>query len=202
MPDPAAEGSVASTPAREVAGGNGGGGAGGGGGRQHKKKGEGGVPFYLDDGTIIRYTPTQPEDVALDRGGHLLRLPLLQPEDCEKLLGLTAKFDDWDALTDSVDRKPEQQHNIFDYAKVALRNDPAQSCRPYLPYCSVPRPVAALLTGHQRWPVIPLLHGGERARAAAHPREASWPQKPPPALGVPKKVCSELERGKCVTGNR
>ena len=33
------------------------------------------------------------------------------------MLALTDSFTDWDALTDSVDRKSEQQHNIFDLAK-------------------------------------------------------------------------------------
>ena len=73
--------------------------------------------FRLQNGTPIRYNCVGPENVSLARDDQLLRLQLFSPEECRKLLALLSEFNDWDALTDSVDRKSENQHNIFDLAK-------------------------------------------------------------------------------------
>jgi len=59
--------------------------------------------------------------VDVSRGERLLTLQLFAPAVCKQLIDLAATFDDWATLTDSVDRQPEQQHNIYDFAKVHLR---------------------------------------------------------------------------------
>jgi len=56
--------------------------------------------------------------VDVSRGERLLTLQLFAPAVCKQLINLAAAFDDWATLTDSVDRQPEQQHNIYDFAKV------------------------------------------------------------------------------------
>ena len=67
---------------------------------------------------MIHYNAVSPEEVALDRDGSLLRLPLLEPDQCTALLhAVTSTFSDWDALKDSVDGKSEHQHNIYDFAR-------------------------------------------------------------------------------------
>jgi len=74
--------------------------------------------FRLCDGNIIKYNEVDPSSaVTISRDGQLVRCQLFGPETCEKLLELTSTFTDWDALSDSVDRKSEHQHNIFDFAK-------------------------------------------------------------------------------------
>lgn len=74
-------------------------------------------PFPLEDGTLIRYRVVGPGEVHVSRDDQLLRFPLFETTECRKLIDLAATFSDWDALTDSVDRKSENQHNIFDFAK-------------------------------------------------------------------------------------
>mmetsp|Transcript_76496 Transcript_76496/g.153581 ORF Transcript_76496/g.153581 Transcript_76496/m.153581 type:complete len:271 (-) Transcript_76496:385-1197(-) len=94
-------------------------------GGSHSQKNSPGIlppvkPFYLDDGTtFIGYHAAAPDhsSVQLCRDGFLLRLPLFPPSECRKLLEMTTSFSDWDALFDSVDRKSENQHLIFDLAK-------------------------------------------------------------------------------------
>ena len=73
----------------------------------------------LTSGDSITYNAVPPEHpaVTLARDDMLLQFPLFPPGECQKLLNLTERFDDWDALSDSVDRKSENQHNIFDLAK-------------------------------------------------------------------------------------
>ena len=73
------------------------------------------VAFRLATGESIKYNSQPPYRLARD--DNLVQLPLFPRSECQKLLFLTERFDDWDALSDSVDRKSENQHNIFDLAK-------------------------------------------------------------------------------------
>lgn len=75
--------------------------------------------FRLENGMNLKYNYLDPNDpsVLLTRDNRLLWLPILDEDTCLKILSLTSQFDDWDALSDSVDKKSENQHNIFDMAK-------------------------------------------------------------------------------------
>jgi hypothetical protein len=76
------------------------------------------APFFLPNGTVIRYNCIDPlAHVALARDGQLVRSRLFEASECRKMIDICATFDDWGALVDSVDRKSENQHNIFDFAK-------------------------------------------------------------------------------------
>jgi hypothetical protein len=76
-------------------------------------------PHTLVNGLTLTYNNIPPDDpaVSLTRDNRLLRLPILDKSTCLKILELTSEFDDWNALSDSVDKKSENQHNIFDLAK-------------------------------------------------------------------------------------
>lgn len=77
-----------------------------------------GTAFQLGNGDTVHYLPIGPSEVGVSRGERLLTLQLLEPAVCRQLIALTTTFEDWAQLTDSVDRRPEQQHNIYDFAKV------------------------------------------------------------------------------------
>ena len=76
-------------------------------------------PVKLSTGDLVKFNhvPSAHPAVTMTRDDMLVRLPLFSPSECQTLLSLTDSFSDWDDLTDSVDRKSENQHNIFDLAK-------------------------------------------------------------------------------------